>query len=85
MTSTPEPYSDISYFDFVGFKHRLATATHPEQFRDILCLIYDELSMRRHGHRIKVTGFERASCHDLRIAFYCTLNQMITMWSNARN
>ena len=84
----PAPNTDIEFtsnFDFVEFNHRVIAATHPEQLRDILFLIYDELIIRGSHFRNKLTGFEGVTDHDLHVAFYRTANQMIVMWSDARN
>jgi len=77
MSSTPNSNVEITNFDLDGFGLQVAATTNREQLRDILCLIYDELAMRRRGYRWKYTGFEDATYSDLRYAFYRTVNQMI--------
>lgn len=85
VQSTPNNDNGNDYFDVDGFRRRAIAATHPEQIRDMLCLILDELVMRScHTARCHPTGFEMASYDDLCLAFYCAVNQMIIMWSNAR-
>jgi len=88
MTSTPDsntnaslalPDYDLRPLDFGEFDHRVVSVTSPEELRDIAVLIYDELSMRRHGVRSEITGFEAISYLELRYAFYRTLSQMITV------
>ena len=97
MTSTPDENTNagralpdydvyaVRALDFGEFNQRLASATNPRELRDIAVLIYDELSMRRHGVRSKITGFEATPYSDLRYAFYLTLNRMVIMWFDARN
>lgn len=79
MSSPADSNTEISNLNLDQFEVRVISATHREQLRDILVLIYDELSMRRHGYRWGVTGFETATYYDLRRAFYRTVNQMILM------
>ena len=76
MAPTPNN-TKFSNFDLDIFEIRVLNATNHEQLRDILCLIYDELNMRAYDYRCHPTGFEAATEHDLRLAFYHTVNQMI--------
>jgi hypothetical protein len=49
-----------------------------EVLRDTLVLIFDEMTMRHTGSRDKQTGFETISDTELHIAFYRTLNEMVS-------
>jgi len=77
MAPTPTNTAKFGNFDLDVFELKVLNATNREQLRDILCLIYDELSMRAYNYRCHPTGFEAATEHDLRLAFYRTVNQMI--------
>ena len=67
-------------FSLNNFEHRVIAANHPEQLRDILCLLFEEMSMRHTGIHDEPTGFEDVTDEDLHHAFYRTANQMIIMW-----
>jgi hypothetical protein len=68
-----------------NFEQHITQVAHPEQLRDILCLLFDEMEMRGKGFRNKRTGFETATDEELHLAFYRTANQMIIMWSFLRD
>ena len=72
-------------FSLNHFEQRVAQAAHPEQLRDILCLLFREMAMRRADYRDEITGFEAATDEDLHLAFYRTANEMILMWCHLRD
>ena len=72
-------------FSLDNFNHRVTHAAHPEQLRDILCLLFHEMEMRRGGSRYETTGFEAASDEDLHLAFYRTANEMIIRWGRLQD
>jgi hypothetical protein len=80
MSTTPNSNIEISNVNLDEFENRVVGAVRPEEIRDILFLIYDELAMRRRNERWELTGFERATYNDLRHMFYRAVNQMIIMW-----
>ena len=78
MSSTPNSDVEVSNYDLDGFALWVTSITERERLRDVLVLIYDELSMRRRGERWEQTGFEDATYNDLRHLFYRTVNHMVT-------
>ena len=72
-------------FSLDNFDHRVTHATHPEQLRDILCLLFHEMEMRRGGPRYETTGFEAALDEDLRLTFYRAANEMIVRWGRLQD
>ena len=66
MSSTPNSDVEVSNYDLDGFTLWVTSITKRERLRDILVLIYDELSMRHRGERWEQTGFEDATYNDLR-------------------
>lgn len=66
-------------FSLDDHEYRVTHAVLPEDLRDIICLIFHEMAMRRRGSRFRVeeTGFETATNRELHLAFYRTANQMV--------
>ena len=65
---------------FVSLDHlvnRIANTVLPEDLRDILCFIRDEMNARRFNLQDEQTGFKAASEDELRLAFYHTVNEMV--------
>lgn len=69
-------------FNSTHFNNRIRNATHPEELRDILVLIFHEVVMRWTRRRVEQTGFEGVSESDLYAAFYRTVNELLIMWGN---
>ena len=63
----------------------VAQATHPEQLRDILILMFREVMMRCDGNRVERTGFEAATEEELHLAFFRTVNEMIVQWGRLQD
>jgi hypothetical protein len=72
-------------FSLNNFEQCVTNTTHPEQLRDILCLLFHEMVMQQTGSRDEITGFEAATDDDLHLAFYRTVNEMVLRWCHLRD
>jgi hypothetical protein len=64
-------------FSLKEHENYVTNAVSPEDVRDIVVLIFREISMRQSGYRSEKTGFEAASLHELDLAFYRALNELV--------
>ena len=71
------PLTPAHHFSLDNHAHRVTQAVQPEELRDILGLIFREISMRNTGSRVERTGFEAATNYELQLAFYHTANEMV--------
>jgi hypothetical protein len=56
---------------------RVNNAVQPEDVRDIAVSIFHKMVFRRTHFRFEDTGFEWTSDHELHLAFYHTVNEMV--------
>jgi hypothetical protein len=63
----------------------VSQATHPEELRDILVLIFREVAMRWNGNRTKKTGFEAATEEELELSFFRTVNELLIRWGRLQD
>ena len=71
-----------------SLKHLDATvsqATHPENLRNILVLIFHDALMRANGNRTERTGFEEATDEELESAFFRTANEFLVRWGRLQD
>jgi len=69
-------------FSFQAVDHAVAQATHPEELRDIIVNIFDEMRLRLTGvtGAPPMLGFDEARTEDLMTALFRTVNEMLVRW-----
>jgi hypothetical protein len=63
----------------------VSQATHPEELRNILVLIFREVVMRATGTRTEQTGFEAATNEELELAFFRAANELLVRWGRLQD
>lgn len=66
-------------FSLNDLDNRVSNTVHPEEIRDILVHIFDEMEIRLTGSRVraKKTGFEGVTLYELRLACYRASNELV--------
>jgi hypothetical protein len=68
----------VQHFSLKNLAYRVENAVQPEDIRDVAVSIFHEMMIRKTRVPFEATGFELASDHELCLAFYRTVNELVT-------